>query len=284
MKLNIRRLSPVLGAEVRDIDLRDELSAETVDAIKAAWREHLVLLFRDQQLDVEAQKRFTRHFGELALSGTESAKREDDVLLLGNFEIEGRKVSQYAMGEMQFHQDGVYVECPTKATFLYGIEIPPTGGNTCFVSTNDVYNALAPAVRTRIEGLAAKFNYFTNMKRGVDPLLSLKRPEFIHPLVIAHPETGKPAMICNRLMTDSIVGLAPDESAALLEEIYAVMEDPARQYQHEWRVGDLLLWDNLGTAHSRTWYDPSYRRLHQRTTVRGNRPVALRPEAVSASA
>ena len=139
MTLDIRPLSPVLGAEICGIDLREELAPEVAAEITQAWRDHLVLLFRDQHLSVDDQLRFTRLFGEVAGSGTEGSVRKDPVLMLGNYDIPGQKVSKYALGEMQFHQDGVYAEAPTKATFLFALEVPAEGGNTCFASTGYAY-------------------------------------------------------------------------------------------------------------------------------------------------
>lgn len=284
MTLDLRPLSPVLGAEIRGIDLRSELAPDVVAVILGAWREHAVLLFRDQHLSVDDQIRFTRHFGEVAGSGAEGSVRKDPVLMLGNYDIPGQEVSKYALGEMQYHQDGVYAEEPTKATFLFALEVPERGGNTCFSSTGYVYEHLPEELRARVDLLDARFNYYTNMKRGVDEVREFVRPEMVHPIVIAHPETGRPAMLCNRLMTDSIVGLPADESAALLEELYGYLEDPGAVYEHVWRAGDLVVWDNLATAHARTWYDPTHRRMMQRTTVRGTRPVAYRARAAVARA
>lgn len=282
MSMTVRPLHPVLGAEILGVDLSRDVDETTARAIERAWLDHKVLVFRDQQLSPERQLRFTEHFGEPTGSHHKSKGSDQAVKILSNMNGVGEGALQYyATAEMQFHQDGIYTEHPTKVTFLYALEIPSTGGNTAFADMHRAYATLDPALRERAEQLDVLFNFFTNQIRGVNLNLDIKRPEFVHPLVCAHPVTGLPTLLCNRLMTDSIVGLPPEESAALLDALYAHLERPDNVYEHVWRLGDLVMWDNLATAHARTDFNIGEARTMQRTTIGGPRPQAYRARAAA---
>jgi taurine dioxygenase len=283
--MTVRPLSPVLGAEVLGVDLREELDPGTARAIRAAWLDHQVLVFRGQQLSPDHQVRFTALFGEPSGSHRGGPGANDAVKILTNVSNPDDATIQYHAGaEMEFHQDGVYTEYPTKVSFLYALAIPSAGGNTAFANMYRAYETLPTELRSRVEGLDVLFNFFTNLKRGVGLNLDVKRPEFVHPLVVAHPLTGRPLLLCNRLMTDSILGLSADESAELLATLYEHIERPENVYEHVWRLGDLVMWDNLATAHARTDFDMREARAMQRTTIAGERPHAFRRHAAAHAA
>jgi taurine dioxygenase len=271
--MEIRRLSAAVGAEVSGVDLRDPLSAADARTIYQAWLDHQVLVFHDQQLDPEQQLRFTANFGEFQLSYS-PIRNGTEVNYIGNGMAPDGKPGARGDGIFDFHQDGVYRAVPTKVTFLHALAVPSKGGNTLFASTYGAYDALPPALRARCETLEVVHTYY---KTGGATDGSKHIDTFVHPLVIAHPETGRPLLMCDREMSESIVGLGAEEGRALLDELCSSMERPANVYEHVWRVGDLVLWDNLATAHARTDFDPAERRMMQRTSVKGTKPVAYRP-------
>jgi len=270
--MEIRRLSAALGAEVSGVDLREPLGAADVQAIYQAWLEHQVLVFHDQQLDPAQQLRFTAHFGEFQLSYS-PIRNGTEVNYIGNGIAPDGKPGARGDGIFDFHQDGVYRAVPTKVTFLHSLAVPSKGGNTLFASTYGAYDALPTDLRARCETLEVVHTYY---KTGGATDGSKHVDTYVHPLVIAHPETSRPLLMCDREMSDSIVGLPPEESRALLDQLCSSMERAENVYEHVWRVGDLVLWDNLATAHARSDFDPAERRMMQRTSVKGTKPVAYR--------
>lgn len=276
--MQIRPLGPTLAAEVTGVDLSGGLTAGEVDLIRQAWLEHLVLVFRDQDLDAAAQAEFARRFGELERVRTtpDSPDREQVAMYVSNREVEGSK-GVLPDGEMLFHSDQCYYDVPCKATLLHALQLPSHGGNTLFASGYRAYEALPEHVRARVRGLEAVnvYDYKSNpTHRSERP--GDDAPRAVHPVVVEHPETHRPVLYVNRLMTHGIVGLDAAESSLLLEELLAAVEDARFVYEHVWRPGDMLMWDNRCALHARTDFDPGQARVLRRYTVRGDgRPRAF---------
>ena len=270
MSIEIHPIEGALGAEIVGVDLREVLDGETAETIRRAWLDRQVLVFRGQQLDPDQQLRFTAHFGDfqLAYSPHRSGAK---VNYLGKGIAPDGLDGSYGDGIFDFHQDGVYRERPTKVTFLHSLAIPSTGGNTKFASTYAAYDALPTALQERCQTYELLHTYAKPKK---DDPGNVER--YTHPLVVAHAETGRPLLLCDRAMSDSIVGIPRSESDAVLTQLYASLERPDHVYEHLWRVGDLVMWDNLATAHARTDYNSAEPRMMQRTSVRGDKPVAFR--------
>ena len=228
-----------LGVEVGGVDLREELATDTVSAIAQAWDKYGVLLFRDQVLGVDDQRRFTQHFGELQITRN-GQNAGSNLMYIGNVTVDGME-GEVPSGELIFHQDGCYAERPAKQTLLFGLEIPSAGGNTKFCSTARAYAALPTALRERIFDYDVHFVH----DRWADQSDVHTGPQYTHPLVIAHPSTGEPLLFCNGLMAEAIVGLPRAESDELISQLRAEIERPEAVYEHVWRVGDLLAWDPL---------------------------------------
>ena len=269
-------LSAALGAEIRGVDASVPLSQDLFKRLEQAWHEHLVIVLRAQDLDEEAQVRFAERFGELSPIHTDhhSAKNKA-VMYIGNRKKDGKLAGALPLGEMQFHSDQCYQERPAMGTMLYAIEVPAAGGNTLFASGYRAYEALPEEVKQELSGKKAVnvYDYGGGVlsRRGmVDPD---KGVSFAHPVVRTHPATGRKSLYVNRLMTHHIEGLPEAESARLLELAFDTLERPEFVYEHQWRVGDLLLWDNRCTLHARRDFDPNERRWLRRVTVKGDRPV-----------
>ena len=201
-------------------------------------------------------------------------------MFVANVTVDGER-GDLPEGEMQFHADQCYYETPTKGAVLYALEIPSQGGNTLFSSTYRAYESLPRELKDRIAGLQALFTYDAYGNPYKRAQISEDSPRFVHPIVIRHPATGRPALFVNRLMTDSIVGMPRAESDALLERLFQYIEQPDNVYEHVWRVGDALIWDNLATLHARTDFDPKERRALRRTAIRGVRPQAYNAQDVT---
>jgi len=276
----IEPLSRHIGAAIRGIDLRDKPDAATVQAIYQAWLDHLVLVFPDQKLEQEDLIRATGYFGEIgALSRPPKyfpkgySRLLPGIMMISNIRENGEPIGALPDGEMMFHHDMIHAEVPSKATLLYAAEIPSTGGNTLFASGYAAYDTLDPAVRAPLEGKKAlhHYNYGSTIRgdgRGTEAFA-----ECVHPVFRTHEETGRKAVYVNRLMTVKVLDTPEAESERLLNAVYDHAEKREFVYEHVWRVGDLLLWDNRCSSHARTDFAATERRLMFRTTVQG----AVRP-------
>jgi taurine dioxygenase len=171
---------------------------------------------------------------------------------------------------MQFHSDQCYQERPAMGTMLYAIEIPAEGGNTLFANCYQAYETLPDDVKRRIEGLKALHVYDYNLApTHRSRVIADESPKWVHPMVRIHPATGRRALYVNRLMTARIEGLPQKQSDELLEMLFDHMEQPQFIYEHVWRPGDVVMWDNRCALHARTSFDPSETRLLRRITLKG---------------
>lgn len=270
-QFEVRRLSPHIGAELVGLDLSKPLAPETAAAVRKAWLDHHVIVVRDQRLSEDDQIRFARIFGEPV--GSRSMQQANpQVMLISNIRENGKLIGVLPDGELQFHADSVYLERPLMGAILYAVELPSTGGNTKFASTIAAYEALSRGEKRRLSGLTAlnAFDYDTQVRTGRFDLS--KGPHFVHPVIRTHPETSRKGIFVNRLMTQHIVGMPAKESDALLERLWSLCEQPEYTYEHVWRVGDLLLWDNRCTQHARNDFPAGERRLLRRVGIEGDKP------------
>lgn len=279
-RLTVTPLSPVLGAEISGVDLRRGLTPDEVEQIRAAWQKHIVLVIRGQDLTLEQQKAFAANFGDLGerkRAASALAKKVEGVLqtdphtlLVSNIKVDGKPIGAFGEGEMWFHIDSGYAEKPYKYTFLYGMELPSIGGNTRFVNCYTAYDKLPEEIKRRIAGRKALHVHEYKRAERVDTSADVSdAPHFAHPIAITHPETGRKSLFVDRLMTFRIEGMSHAESEELLNFLFDHAENPAFIYEHEWRLKDLIMWDNRCTIHGRTWFPETENRLLRRCTVEG---------------
>jgi taurine dioxygenase len=267
-----------LGAEIRGVDLARVTPAQ-IEAIKAAWYRHDVLIFRGQRLSDDHLLAFSRHFGTLDAPPNQGAGRKSppgypEVYVVSNVrDAQGEPIGALGDGEAAWHTDMSYAPQPPDASMLYALEIPPAGGDTCFCGMKAALKALPAALRGRIEGLDIKhdgtYDSGGNLRKGLaasdDPRDSVGTP---HPIVIAHPVSGDRALYLGRRRNAYVMGLELDESERLLDALWSQVE--AVVYRHRWAVGDLVLWDNRTTMHRRDAFDPAARRVMHRTQIKGS--------------
>jgi len=269
-------LTTHIGAELRGIDLRGKPDEETVRAIYQAWLDHLVIIFPEQELSQEDLVRVTGYFGEIGELSRPAkyfpkgySKLLPGIMLISNIRENGEPIGALPDGEMMFHHDMIHAAVPSKATLLYSVEIPSAGGNTLFASGYAAYDSLDPGVRARLEGRKALHHYnYGSTSRG-DSKGTEAFGECVHPVFRTHEDTGRKAVYVNRLMTVKILDLPEDESERLLNVLWDHSEKREFVYEHVWRKGDLLLWDNRCSSHARTDFPSTERRLMLRTTVKG---------------
>ena len=273
-----------LGAEVIGVDLRD-VDDDTFGAIHNAWLDHLVLLFRGQNLSDDQLIAFSRRLGELDLAPIQETGRRfveghPEIYIVSNVIEKGAPIGSLGAGELVWHTDMSYQEDPPKASMLYALEVPPEGGKTGFLNMYDAYRSLPLQLKERVTGLWVKhdgtYNSGGYIRAGVTPTDDPRdAPGMIHPLVCTHPETGRKCLYLGRRRNAYIDGLPLAASEALLDEIWAYATRDELTWYNDWRVSDLVLWDNRCTMHRRDPFDPAARRVMHRTQIKGEtRPVA----------
>ena len=273
MAMQINRLSKALGAEVLGVDLNKELSAQTAEDIKQAILEHHLLVVREQPVEPPDHRRFCELFGEIQpqrVAAELQPKDQIGMMFVGN----SREDAILRDGEMWFHSDQCYFETPNKFTSLQAITVTRSGGNTRFANCRKAYEALPEDTKDMLDGLRGMNCYDyndRNMHKKTAPR-DPDSPRYVHPIVRTHPDTGKKSLYVNRLITDYIVDMDEDESRSLLERLFDHIESERFVYEHNWRVGDVSIWDNRCLLHGRTDFDPAEPRLLRRFCVIGDIP------------
>jgi len=276
MPITIKRLSHALGAEICGLDLRDEIDAAAMAEILTAWREHQVLLFRDQDLTEEDQVRFTRKFGPLEkrprktelLADATATKYPGYTMLISNIRQDGKLIGSLPDGEVHFHSDASFSETPPSGTFLYAIEVPEVGGETVLANMYAVWEALPEETRQRVSDKTALNVYMLGACVRDEHIPDLSAdPNYTHPIMRTHPATGRDLLYVNRLCTWQLNGFEAEEGETLRDELFDHTEQAQFHYAHKWRKGDLLLWDNRCTQHARNDFSNSERRLLRRVVV-----------------
>jgi taurine dioxygenase len=274
--LDVRPLSPSLGAEIVGLDVSRPLDAAAAQAVRDVWHRNSVLLIRGQSLDEDQQVAFAECFGPLNRSAVQRphhSKKNSAVMFVSNIRENGELIGAHPDGEMHFHTDQCHQEKPCSATMLYAMEIPREGGNTLFANCYAAFETLPDEVKAKVERRRAinGYDYDHAEKRGT--VLREGIPHASHPIVRTHPVTGRKTLYVNRLMTLFIEGMKADESEELLLFLFAHQEQKKFIYEHVWTPGDVVVWDNRCTLHARSDFSAAERRLLRRVTMMGEKPV-----------
>jgi len=279
--LNVTPVSPAIGAEVHGVDLAT-IDDATFEALHAAWLEHGVLLLRDQSLSDADLVAFSRRFGDLdEAPPNENGKGGVDgfpeVLVLSNVKENGKAIGALGNAEAIWHSDMNYIPEPPTGSVLYSLEVPESGGDTGFCNMYKALDELPSKTRQRIADLKIKHDSSTNsggfLREGAKPVTDVREcPGAVHPIVRTHPETGRKALFIGRRRFAYVMGLDLDESEALLDEIWSHATRDDFTWHHQWRAGDVLIWDNRSTMHRRDDFDDNARRIMHRTQIKGDAP------------
>jgi taurine dioxygenase len=289
MSLTITPVTPAVGAEISGVNLA-RVSDPEFAQIERAWNRHGALLFRDQQLSDDDLLAFSRRFGELdpppvQEHGRQSPEGYPDIYVVSNvLDDKGAPIGALGAGEAVWHTDMSYLPVPPDASMLYSLEVPPSGGNTWLLGMQAAWSTLPEALKAKVRGRRIKHDGTYNsggfLRKGVTPTDDPHQaPGAWHPAVLAHPATGAPMLYLGRRRNSYVEGISPADSDALLDALWAHIEDPALRYEHHWRVGDLLLWDNRSTMHRRDPFDNATRRVMHRTQIKGKGEPRAHQEA-----
>jgi len=282
-----------VGAEIRGVDLSQPVPADLAAALRAAWFDHLVLLFRGQYLDAASYLDAARIFGEpveggarryMKAAGMELDDRFPELTILSNLDEYGHPVRDNGgLGsyEVVWHSDNSYVEAPPAGSCLYSLEVPTRSGNTSFNNQYLAYETLPATLKVAIAGKRSKQDASRNSAGVLRPGLQVpERPEDVpgpmHPLVRVHPDTGKMALYLGRRRlypSQFIEGMNEADSEALLEQLWDHATRQELSWTHVWKAGDFLVWDNRCAMHYREEVDDTQRRVMFRTQFVGQIPV-----------
>lgn len=269
--ISVDPLTPVIGAEVSGVDLSTELSQRQLAELKRAFLAHHVLVFRDQVLSPEDQKRFAGCFGQLRERQLADVDGGDPAVL----EISASRDSRFVAGE-DWHTDGTADAEPALGSMLYVTRTPEIGygGDTLFASMHMAYELLSPAMQQFIDGLTAVHDGLIPWQ-GYPPPAEYVVPKNEHPVVVRHPETGRKLLFVNAGFTSHIVQLSRLESRALLDMLFGlVATEPILSCRVRWRPNTLVFWDNRCTQHHAVWDYYPHSRYGRRVSINGHRPSA----------
>lgn len=270
-KLDIRPITPTIGAEIHGLDLARHLDAEIVAAIRAAWLEHLVLFFPEQELGPDHQVAFAEQLGEV------TAAHPVEPALDGHPEV--LPVDSLKDRVDFWHTDVTFMARPPMGSILYASVLPLVGGDTMWADLRAAYDTLAPPLQELCDGLVAYHfdpSYAQLVEQGSGQVWEGKRIERLlpveHPVVRVHPETGRKNLFVNPQFTVAIKGFPGLQSQALLGLLHEHTLQHERICRYHWHPGTLALWDNRATMHYALYDYGNQRRIMHRVTLRGDRP------------
>jgi taurine dioxygenase len=283
--LELVRLSPALGVEIRGLDLSKPLDSSQAAQIREAWQENLVVLIRGQYLTDAQLVDFAKIFGPLEQAPPNKAGKPwidgfPQLACISNIAVDGKPIGSLGSGEAEWHTDMSYIDAPPTASLLYSLEVPPDGGGTHFMNMYAAYETLPDALKDRIRDKRAVHDatyssagevrkIYAEFDGNTDPD---RAPGARHPLVVRHPESGRPALFLGRRSGAS--GIVGEPDGTLFKALWNHCLSGDFSWRHDWRVGDLLIWDNRCCMHYRESFDNSARRMMHRAQIKGTVPVA----------
>jgi taurine dioxygenase len=296
--LTVTRIGKHLGAEISGIDLSQPLDDDTFAKVSKAFFDNQVVVFRNQKITPEQQIAFTRRFGVLEQHVRKEHRLDGypEILIVSNvLNGEGKAIGVEDAGRF-WHSDLSYKQVPSLLSALYAIEVPVKNGvvlgNTSFASTTAAYDALPEDMKRKLAGLKNVHSYVHYRAKNIQaqkeeqargdrvvqehvltPEHLAQVPDAEMPVVRTHPVTGRKGLFLNEAHTSHIAGLPRAEADALFKQLCEHIIKPEFQYEHHWKAGDLLMWDNCAAQHKANFnYRLPLRRLMYRTTVRGSAP------------
>jgi len=274
-----------LGAEIQGLDLSKPLSPEDRNTLSEALDSRLVLVAHGQKLADPELIAFSKNFGDLDPPGPNPYgvpfnKEFPEINVISNVIENGRPIGGLGAGEAVWHGDMTYIDIPPRAAVLHALEIPANGGgNTYFADQYAAYEALPEDVKKDIEGKRAVHDASRNsagqLRKGYEEVTDPRETRgAVHPLVRTDARTGRKALFLGRRKDSYVLGLDLAESETLLDALWAHATQACFTMCHEWRVGDVLVWNNLGVLHRRDSFDENARRIMHRTQIKGVETIA----------
>ena len=272
--IEIRPLTAAIGAEVSGVDLREPLADDDVACLRQALLDHLVLFFRDQDIDDDQQLAFALRFGPMHVSPLQTVHQDaPEIVVLDQVHPKGE-------GADEWHSDNTFLAEPPMGSILRAVQLPEVGGDTCFASMYAAYEALSPAMRElrrrpargpRHHHARCRRRSATATPRSTSRETQQKCPPVEHNVVVTHPETGRKALFVNRNSTTHIVGLTERENDVLLPFLFDHVRSPEFQCRFHWEQGSIAFWDNRAVQHYAVADYHERRVMHRATIARTGR-------------
>jgi len=278
--ITVTALSEHIGMQVHDVDLSGSINEAQNRAIDQALADHMILLFRDQNITQQQFVDFSRLFGELEVHVLTQYQVPDhpEIFIVSNVVKGGRNIGTYGGGRW-FHSDMSYIEQPPLGSLFYCRQCPPEGGETEFASMFAAYDALPPQRREWLRAQRGVHDYVYHYDHFLThraPLTDEQKANLkptSHPAVRTHPVNGRDAIFLSEALTSHFEGMDLQESRKILKDICDFATQSRFVYRHQWRPGDLIFWDNRSTMHRAMPFDEQkHERLMHRTTVKGDKP------------
>jgi len=282
MAINVTPLHPHIGAEITGIDLREDLAPEIFAAVESAFNRHAVLVFPRQPLSDEQQMAFSRRFGPLETNPAYAGERKKriphrEIADISNLDVHGNVMPAdderllFSRGNQLWHTDSSFKYVPARCSLLSAREIPPEGGETEFADMRAAYDALPEEKKRALEGLVVEHSIFRSRSligfTAFNDEIQRELPPVPQLLVRRHPGSGRKTLYL-AAHASHVVGWPLEGGRKLVEELMQFATQPQFVYQHRWRVGDLVMWDDRCTMHrGRPYDDTKHRRDMHRTTV-----------------
>ena len=291
----IRPIDGSFAHQVCGLNLWEPMASVDAEAIRAAYREHGVLVFRRQALSEKELVAFGRIVGDPAIyAETAWLSTEPEVIILSNLrDAEGQMLGGLGNHELTWHTDQSYYARPVTGCFLYGVELPADGGMTSWASLIRAYETLPPALRNAVEGAVVTFSFAARVGplhpgRDAKNHNLVKRlaetPDVKHPLVNTNPATGRKSLFIDPNTVTGIDGMPDDEAHDLLGQLLAHTVQPENVYDHDWRPGDLVLWDNAVVLHKREAFPNECHRQVKRLIINLDPAQHVIPPAIETAA
>jgi len=278
--MQIRPLSDVIGAEISGVDLGRPLDADTRSRLYQCFADFAVLVFPVQDFDPPRFAAAAQLFGKIVPEQFSNYRLPEYPLVssLSNRDLEQGGARHAVRGE-DFHTDHSNYAAPPKATVLYGIEIPKSGGDTEFASVRAAYDDLPEPTKRRIAGLKAVHAYrgarFDRKITQLTPELLAETPSAAHPIARRNPDNGRTGLYLSPNRVTGVAGMEDDEAFDLLAALFTHATQRRYVYRHKWRKGDMVIWDNRSVLHQATTdYDMSEYRYLYRVLLEGEQPIA----------
>ena len=277
-RLEVRPISGAGGAEIFGVDVGQDLDDGTVGEIRDALNEHCVVFFRDQEIDVAQHKRFARKFGEIFLHPNFRTVMEDPEVVMVR-----REPGDLSYVGEDWHTDTTMCSEPPMGAILYGIDVPPYGGDTMFANQYLAYEALSPTMKKLLDGLRAVHSDIgiAGPQASRNKLRSTENRDddgwretrSTHPIVRTNPETGRKCLFVNASYTVGIEGMTAAEGKALLDFLLEHGHRPEFTFRFRWQKGSIAFWDNRSAKHIALGDTGPFRRLMRRIQISGGAPV-----------
>ncbi len=281
--LEVRVFDAPLGAEVRGADPGIALADETLHEIRRALSQYRLLLFRGEPRPNSALIAFARSFGEPVMIFGEDVTEpgHPEILQVSSQEVGGERIGVVGAEALPWHSDHSYLARPAKESFIEAVEVAEDGPPTCFVDLYRAWDELPESLRRRVEGPRAVHGLATGLEdtyagevnRSAQASIAPHRSA--HPIGARHPETGRVGLYVNPLNVLSIEGLDDGEGVALLEELVVHATRPEGVYRHRWQQGDFIVFDNIGSMHSRPAFEATHQRFLKQISIECPGPLTM---------